>query len=59
VALSNVIDNAFKYSPGGPTVWVDGAWKMRVGSGSRSGPRDYTAGGAMLQFVRGSAAARG
>jgi signal transduction histidine kinase len=61
VALRNVIDNAFKYSPGGPTVWVD--WRLenaRVAIQVRDRGLGITAAerkAIFRKFVRGSAAA--
>jgi signal transduction histidine kinase len=60
VALRNVIDNAFKYSPDGPTVWVD--WRVentRVAIQVRDEGLGITAAerrAIFRKFVRGSAA---
>jgi signal transduction histidine kinase len=61
VALRNVIDNAFKYSPAGPTVWVD--WRVENARVAIQ-VRDQGLGITMAErraifrkFVRGSAAA--
>jgi signal transduction histidine kinase len=61
VALRNVIDNAFKYSPDGPTVWVD--WRVenaRVAIQVRDQGLGITTAerrAIFRKFVRGSAAA--